>query len=301
MFLKSSGILSHCQFIESSKSLKPQQLERVFLNISTHVPTASDMYLYIDPSWSSFNTNVENYIPNNKLDVFLGDLTHAIYVCMNVEADKAIFDCPKGVRPIGTKWVLKNKRDERGIVIRNKARLVAQGHTQEEGIDYEIVFAPVARIEAIRLFLAYASYMGFTVYQMDVKSAFLYGTIDEEVYVMQPPGFHKILSFPHKVLRWSGYYGFSDYGQLNTPWIERNSLGKRWKLTSYVTSKNASFMQLTRIFRKSTTRVDVSFGKKLHLWQLISSSPLWPLPQLRQSMLQLQVDVGKFFGYKISF
>nr|GEV64859.1 putative ribonuclease H-like domain-containing protein [Tanacetum cinerariifolium] len=71
----------------------------------------------------------------------------------------------------------------------NKAKLVAQGHTQEEGIDYEEVFAPVARIEAIRLFLAYASFMGFLVYQMDVKSAFLYGTIGEEVYVCQPPGF----------------------------------------------------------------------------------------------------------------
>ncbi|GJZ31238.1 putative ribonuclease H-like domain-containing protein [Tanacetum coccineum] len=92
-----------------------------------------------------------------------------------------LVDCHKGVRPIGTKWVLKKKRDEKGIVIRNKARLVAQGYTQEEGIDYKEVFAPVARIEAIRLFLAYASYMGFTVYQMDVKSAFLYGTIDEEV------------------------------------------------------------------------------------------------------------------------
>nr|GFB34721.1 hypothetical protein [Tanacetum cinerariifolium] len=93
------------------------------------------------------------------------------------------------VRPIGTKWVLKNKKDERGIIVRNKARLVAQGHTQEEGIDYDEVFAPVARIEAIILFLAYASFMGFTVYQMDVKSVFLYGTIDEEVYLMQPPRF----------------------------------------------------------------------------------------------------------------
>ncbi|GJZ93144.1 hypothetical protein Tco_0665209 [Tanacetum coccineum] len=111
-----------------------------------------------------------------------------------------LVDCPKGVRPIGTKWVLKNKRDSRGIVIRNKARLVAQGHTQEEGIDYEEVFAPVARIEAIRLFLAYASYMGFTVYQMDVKSAFLYGTIDEEVYVMQPPGFQDS-EFPDRVYK----------------------------------------------------------------------------------------------------
>nr|GEY54039.1 hypothetical protein [Tanacetum cinerariifolium] len=90
------------------------------------------------------------------------------------------FDCPKGVRLIGTKWVLKNKKDERGIMIRNKVRLVAQGYTQEERIDYEEVFAPIARIEAIRLFLPYASFMGFIVYQIDVKSAFLYGTIDEE-------------------------------------------------------------------------------------------------------------------------
>ncbi|GJY01069.1 zinc finger BED domain-containing protein RICESLEEPER 2-like protein [Tanacetum coccineum] len=100
-----------------------------------------------------------------------------------------LVDLPIGKRAIGTKWVFRNKKDERGIVIRNKARLVAQGHKQEEGIDYEEVFAPVARIEAIRLFLAYASFMGFLVYQMDVKSAFLYGTIEEEVYVTQPPGF----------------------------------------------------------------------------------------------------------------
>nr|GEX62861.1 hypothetical protein [Tanacetum cinerariifolium] len=102
--------------------------------------------------------------------------------------------------PIGTKWVLKNKKDERGIIIRNKAKLVAQGHTQEEGINYEEVFAPVARIGAIRLFLAYASFMGFIVYQMDVKSAFLYGTIDEEVYVMQPPGFQDP-EFPARVYK----------------------------------------------------------------------------------------------------
>ncbi|GJT51897.1 putative ribonuclease H-like domain-containing protein [Tanacetum coccineum] len=82
-----------------------------------------------------------------------------------------------------------NKKDERGIVIKNKARLVAQGYTQEEGIDYDEFFAPVARIEAIRLFLAYALFKDFVVYQMDVKSAFLYGKIEEEVYVCQPTGF----------------------------------------------------------------------------------------------------------------
>ncbi|KAI3734762.1 hypothetical protein L6452_14240 [Arctium lappa] len=107
---------------------------------------------------------------------------------------------PKGHRAIGTKWIFRNKRDERGIVIRNKARLVAQGYTQEEGIDYEEVFAPVARIEAIRLFLAYASYMNFKVYQMDVKSAFLYGSIEEEVYVCQPPGFENP-SYPDRVYK----------------------------------------------------------------------------------------------------
>ncbi|GJY93767.1 putative ribonuclease H-like domain-containing protein [Tanacetum coccineum] len=100
-----------------------------------------------------------------------------------------LVDLPNGAKVIGTRWVYRNKKDERGVVVRNKARLVAQGHRQEEGIDYDEVFAPVARLEAIRLFLAFASYMGFIVYQMDVKSAFLYGTIEEEVYVSQPPGF----------------------------------------------------------------------------------------------------------------
>ncbi|GJU16657.1 putative ribonuclease H-like domain-containing protein [Tanacetum coccineum] len=100
-----------------------------------------------------------------------------------------LVDLPKGHKAIGTKWVFRNKKDEREIVIRNKARLIAQGHTQEEGIDYDEFFAPIEIIEAIRLFLAYASFMGFMVYQMDVKSAFLYGQIEEEVYVCQPPGF----------------------------------------------------------------------------------------------------------------
>nr|GEV05197.1 ribonuclease H-like domain-containing protein [Tanacetum cinerariifolium] len=86
------------------------------------------------------------------------------------------------------------------VKVRNKARLVAQGYTQEEGIDYDEVFAPVARIEAIRLFLAYALFMGFIVYQMDVKSAFLYGIIEEEVYVCQLPGFED-LYFPDKIMQ----------------------------------------------------------------------------------------------------
>nr|GEW94727.1 putative ribonuclease H-like domain-containing protein [Tanacetum cinerariifolium] len=97
-------------------------------------------------------------------------------------------------------FVYRNKNDERGVVVRNKARLVAQGHRQEEGIDYDEVFAPVARIEAIRIFLTFASYMGFIVYKMDIKSALLYDKIDEEVYVSQPPGFIDP-KFPNKVYK----------------------------------------------------------------------------------------------------
>ncbi|GJX41646.1 putative ribonuclease H-like domain-containing protein [Tanacetum coccineum] len=109
--------------------------------------------------------------------------------------------CLWGRRQLGHQiGVYENKKDERGVVVRNKARLVAQGHRQEEGIDYDEVFAPVARIEAIRIFLAFVSYMGFIVYQIDVKSAFLYGKIDEEVYVTQPPGFVDP-KFPKKVYK----------------------------------------------------------------------------------------------------
>ncbi|GJY13490.1 putative ribonuclease H-like domain-containing protein [Tanacetum coccineum] len=133
------------------------------------------------------------------------DYQNCLFACFisQKEPKKKVWtlvDLPNGKRAIGTKWVFKNKKDEKGIVIRNKARLVTQGYTQEEGIDYDEVFAPVARIEAIRLFLAYASYMGFIVYQIDVKSAFLYGTIKEEVYVCQPPGFEDP-HFPDKVYK----------------------------------------------------------------------------------------------------
>nr|GEU55932.1 ribonuclease H-like domain, reverse transcriptase, RNA-dependent DNA polymerase [Tanacetum cinerariifolium] len=115
-----------------------------------------------------------------------------------------LVDLPYDKRAIGTKWIYRNKKDERGIVVRNKARLVTHGYTQEEGIDYDEVFAPVAKIEAIRLFLAYASFKDFVVYQMDVKSAFLYGKIKEEVYVCQPPGFEDP-KFPDRVLSQDKY------------------------------------------------------------------------------------------------
>nr|GEW55455.1 hypothetical protein [Tanacetum cinerariifolium] len=90
---------------------------------------------------------------------------------------------------IKTKWIFKNKKDESSLIIQNKARLVAIGYSQQEGINYEETFAPVAQIEAIRLFLAYAAHKDFIVFQMDVKTTFLNEILKEEVYVGQPPGF----------------------------------------------------------------------------------------------------------------
>ncbi|GJX23993.1 putative ribonuclease H-like domain-containing protein [Tanacetum coccineum] len=110
---------------------------------------------------------------DHPLDQVIGDFQSATQT-RKMEEPRRLFN---GIK--GHKWVLRNKKDDRGIVIRNKARLVAQGCTQEERIDYDEVFAPVARIEAIRLFLAYASFKDFVVYQIDVKSAFLYGKIEE--------------------------------------------------------------------------------------------------------------------------
>ncbi|GKE84558.1 putative ribonuclease H-like domain-containing protein, partial [Tanacetum coccineum] len=96
--------------------------------------------------------------------------------------------------------IFRNKKDEREIVIKNKARLVAQGYTQEEGVNYNEVFAPIARIEVIRLFLAFALFKDFMVYEIDVKSTFIYGKIKEGVYVCQPPGFEDPY-FPDKVYK----------------------------------------------------------------------------------------------------
>ncbi|KAL8145358.1 hypothetical protein AgCh_003519 [Apium graveolens] len=96
---------------------------------------------------------------------------------------------PKNASVIGTKWIFKNKEDEFGTVTRNKARLVAQGYNQQESIDFDQTYAPVPRLESIRMLLAYACYKKIKVYQMDVKSAFLNGFLEKEVYVKQPPRF----------------------------------------------------------------------------------------------------------------
>jgi hypothetical protein len=111
-----------------------------------------------------------------------------------------LVDPPSGCKPIGTKWVWKNKEGEKVEVVRNKSRLVAQGFSQKVGIDYEETFAPIARLEAIRILLAFSIAKGFKLHQMDVKSAFLNGVLEDEVYVRQPPGFESE-KYPHQVYR----------------------------------------------------------------------------------------------------
>nr|GEW12914.1 hypothetical protein [Tanacetum cinerariifolium] len=183
--------------VNATGSIVPTVGENSFDNTNTF-SAAGPSNTAVSPTYEKSSFIDASQLPNDPDMLELEDITYSDDEdVVGVEADfnilessiPVLVDLPYRKRAIGTKWVYRNKKDERGIVIRNKARLVAQGHTQEEGIDYEEVIAPVARIEAIRLFLAYASFMGFMVYQMDVKSAFLYGTIEEEVYVCQPPGF----------------------------------------------------------------------------------------------------------------
>ena len=127
---------------------------------------------------------------------------------------------PKDQSVVGTKWVFKNKMNDSGVVIRNKARLVAKGYNQIEGIDFEETFAPVARLEAIRVLLAFACFKGFKLFQMDVKSAFLNGVIEEDVFVEQPPGFENS-KFPNHVFKLKkALYGLK---QAPRAWYERLS------------------------------------------------------------------------------
>ncbi|GKD81710.1 retrovirus-related pol polyprotein from transposon TNT 1-94 [Tanacetum coccineum] len=125
---------------------------------------------------------------------------------------------PRNMTIIGTKWVFRNKLDENGIVSRNKARLVAQGYNQQEGIDYDETYAPVARLESIRILLAYTCALDFKLFQMDVKSVFLNGFINEEVYVTQPPGFIDFEKLDHVYKLKKALYGLK---QAPKAWYDR--------------------------------------------------------------------------------
>nr|GEU53192.1 retrovirus-related Pol polyprotein from transposon TNT 1-94 [Tanacetum cinerariifolium] len=174
---------------------------------------------------------------------------------------------PYGKTIIGLKRVFKNKMDEEGVVTKNKARLVAKGYIQEEGIDYDETFAPVARLEAIKIFFAYASYMGFTVYQMDVKSAFLNRKLSEEVYVEQPPGFESS-EFPNHVCKFNkALYGLK---QAPRSWYQANP-------------KESHLVAVKRIFRYLKEKV-----------------PLW-MSNTWRKVSMLECKEANLCGYVVNF
>ncbi|KAL9250775.1 Retrovirus-related Pol polyprotein from transposon RE2-like protein [Drosera capensis] len=160
---------------------------------------------------------------------------------------------PKNYPVVGCKWVFRNKSDENGTVIRNKASLVTKGYSQEEGIAFDETFAPVARLEAIRMFLAYAAYQGFKVYQMDVKSAFLNGKLQEEVYVEQPLGFEDY-EYPDHVYRLDkALYGLQ---QASRAWYET--------LSTFLCENNIE--RGCTVDRKSTSGSCQFIGARLISW-----------------------------------
>ncbi|GJV95518.1 putative ribonuclease H-like domain-containing protein [Tanacetum coccineum] len=185
-----------------------------------------------------------------------------------------LVDLPYGKKAIGTKWVYRNKKDERGVVVRNKARLVAQGHRQEEGIDYDEVFAHVARLEAIRIFLAFASYMGFVVYQIDVKSASFMGKLMK-----------KYMCLNHQVFK-----------ILN---ILKSIQGCKSSLWATSSSQSLIVIMLEQILTGNPQQEVVNFMAGDSFLGNARSRLLWLLQLQRHNMLLLQATVGKFCGFRI--
>nr|GFB07104.1 hypothetical protein [Tanacetum cinerariifolium] len=189
--------------VNTSHNVFNERLDDAYFDASTSFQDQSNVYTYYQPY-----LHEKKWTKDHPLHKIIGDLKSSVRTRGQL-ANSCLFSCLLSFIELAnvakalkdTHWVsamqeeldqfarLKNKKDESSLVIRNKARLIAVGYSQQEGINYYETFAPVARIEAIRLFLAYAAYKDFTVFQMDVKTAFLNGILKEEVYVGQPLGF----------------------------------------------------------------------------------------------------------------
>nr|GEX12090.1 hypothetical protein [Tanacetum cinerariifolium] len=171
-----------------------------FANSSTSA-TASSSLQNVDPL--NMHTFYQPYphefqwTKDNPLEQVIGEPSRPVLTRNQLRSDGdmcmldvwVLVSASDNISPLSLKWLFKNKHDEEQIVIKNKSRLVVRGYCQEEGIDFEESFAPVARMEAIRIFLAYAGHKLFTVFQMDMKTAFLHGSLKDDVYVCQPEGF----------------------------------------------------------------------------------------------------------------
>ncbi|GJZ41573.1 retrovirus-related pol polyprotein from transposon TNT 1-94 [Tanacetum coccineum] len=151
---------------------------------SSHHVDLSNMHTFYQ-----YHPSEHRWTKDHSLEQVIGNPSQSIRTRRQLETDGKMFDRPLCKNVINMKWIWKNKRDAKNTVIRNKSHRVAKGYAQNEGIDFKESFAPVARLEAIRLFIAYAVLKSFPIYQMDVKTIFLYEHLKEEVYVNQPDGF----------------------------------------------------------------------------------------------------------------
>src|SRR4051812_39401699 len=216
---KEESISKNEELPKAWTNVKDHPIDNIIGNISKGVTTRSRISNFCHHF--AFVSQVE---PKNTKDALLDEhWLMAMQEELNQFERNDVWDLvphPGDHQVIGTRWVFRNKLDENGVITRNKARLVAQGYNQEEGIDYEETYAPVARLEAIRLLLAYASSKDFKLFQMDVKSAFLNGYINEEVYVAQPPGFENYMYPTHVYKLKRALYGLK---QAPRAWYERLS------------------------------------------------------------------------------
>ena len=183
-------VFNQMQVLQPTNVVRDHPLDTIIGDILRGVQTRSRLASFCEHFL--FVSSIEP----KKIDETLNDVdwVNAMHEELNNFTRNQVWELverPKDHNVIGTKWVFRNKQDQDGIVIRNKARLVAQGYTQVEGHDFGETYAPVVRLEAIRILLVYACSHNIKLYQMDMKSAFLNGYINELVYVEQPPGFEE--------------------------------------------------------------------------------------------------------------
>nr|GEY33697.1 hypothetical protein [Tanacetum cinerariifolium] len=193
----SNNMIPNVDEASTSHNVFNERLEEAYFDTSTLFHDLSNVHIFYQPY-----PHEKKWTKDHPLHKIIGDPKSSVRTRGQL-ANSCLFSCllssiepanrlvlrHEGKTIIKTKWIFKNKKDESSLVIRNKARLVAVGYSQQEGIDYDEMFPPVARIEAIRLFLSYATHKDFTVFQMDVKTTFLNGILKEEVCVGQPSGF----------------------------------------------------------------------------------------------------------------
>jgi hypothetical protein len=203
--------------LQPTNIARDHPLDTIIGDISKGVQTRSRLASFCE------HFSFVSFIEPKKIEEALRDVdwVNAMHEELNNFIRKQVWELverPKNHNVIGTKWVFRNKQDQDGIVVRNKARLVAQGYTQVKGLDFGETYAPVARLETIRILLAYACAHNIKLYKMDVKSVFLNGYINKEVYVEQPPNFEDDKKPNHVYKLKKALYGLK---QAPRAWYER--------------------------------------------------------------------------------